>query len=229
MSEKILGVLGGMGPAASAEFLKILAEKYPARKDQDHPVIYMISDPKIPDRGSAIAGEGENPEPYIRKDMEKLIGWGADILAVPCNTAHYFIDRFRDEIKVPVAHIIEATVDASIKSSPEGAWMISTIGTARSGLYQKVAADRNYRLVVPPMEVQNKIQETIICVKSGNMEMAARSIEDAVKKLWSIEDLPIITACTELPLAYNASDLPKDKNISSLDALADACIDLLTE
>lgn len=98
--------------------------------------------------------------------------------------------------------------------------MISTIGTARSGLYQKVAADRNYRLVVPPMEVQNKIQETIICVKSGNMEMAARSIEDAVKKLWSIEDLP---------LAYNASDLPKDKNISSLDALADACIDLLTE
>lgn len=79
------------------------------------------------------------------------------------------------------------------------------------------------------MEVQNKIQETIICVKSGNMEMAARSIEDAVKKLWSIEDLPIITACTELPLAYNASDLPKDKNISSLDALADACIDLLTE
>ena len=61
MSEKILGVLGGMGPAASAEFLKILAEKYPARKDQDHPVIYMISDPKIPDRGSAIAGEGEDP------------------------------------------------------------------------------------------------------------------------------------------------------------------------
>ena len=181
MSEKILGVLGGMGPAASAEFLKILAEKYPASKDQDHPVIYMISDPKIPDRGSAIAGEGEDPEPYIRKDMEKLIGCGADILAVPGNTAHYFIDRFRDEIKVPVAHIIEATVDASIKSSPEGAWMISTIGTARSGLYQKVAADRNYRLVVPPEEVQNKIHESIICVKSGNMEMAARFIEDAAQ------------------------------------------------
>ena len=75
MSEKILGVLGGMGPAASAEFLKILAEKYPAEKDQDHPVVYMISDPKIPDRGSAIEGNGEDPSPYLINDLEKLIGW----------------------------------------------------------------------------------------------------------------------------------------------------------
>ena len=73
MSEKILGVLGGMGPAASAEFLKILAEKYPAEKDQDHPVVYMISDPKIPDRGSAIEGNGEDPSPYLINDLEKLI------------------------------------------------------------------------------------------------------------------------------------------------------------
>lgn len=229
MSQKILGVLGGMGPAASAEFLKILAEKYPAEKDQDHPVVYMISDPKMPDRGSAIEGRGEDPEPYIRQNMEKLVGWGADILAVPCNTAHYFIDRFRKELTVPLVHIIEATVDASMRSSSEGAWMISTIGTARSCLYQKAAAERNYRLAIPPEDIQREIQEIIICVKSGNLEKAARSIEDVVKKLWSIEDLPIITACTELPLAYDASDLPKEKNISSLDALAEACIRALSE
>lgn len=229
MSQKILGVLGGMGPAASAEFLKILAEKYPAEKDQDHPVVYMISDPKMPDRGSAIGGLGEDPEPYIRQNMEKLVGWGADILAVPCNTAHYFIDRFRNEIKVPIIHIIEATVDASIKKSNKGAWMISTISTAKACLYQKIAEERNYRLVIPPEYIQKEIQEIIICVKSGNMEKAARSIESVVKKLWSIEDLPIITACTELPLAYDASDLPKEKNISSLDALAEACIRVLSE
>ena len=107
--------------------------------------------------------------------------------------------------------------------------MISTIGTARSGLYQKAAAERNYRIAVPPEDIQKNIQEIIICVKSGNMEKAARSIEDVVKKLWFIEDLPIITACTELPLAYDASDLPKDKNISSLDALAEACIKILAD
>ena len=229
MSEKILGVLGGMGPAASAEFLKILAEKYPAEKDQDHPVVYLISDPKIPDRGSSIEGKGEDPSPYIINDLEKLIGWGAGLLAVPCNTAHYFIDRFRDRIGVPIVHIIEATVEASMERSSKGAWMISTMGTARSGLYQKVAADRGYRLVIPPEDVQREIQETIVLVKSGKMESAAWAIERAVKKLWEIEDLPIVTACTELPLAYDASDLPTEKNISSLDALAEACIRALTE
>lgn len=229
MSEKILGVLGGMGPAASAEFLKILTEKYPAEKDQDHPVVYLISDPKIPDRGSSIEGKGEDPSPYIINDLEKLIGWGAGLLAVPCNTAHYFIDRFRDRIGVPIVHIIEATVEASMERSSKGAWMISTMGTARSGLYQKVAADRGYRLVIPPEDVQREIQETIVLVKSGKMESAAWAIERAVKKLWEIEDLPIVTACTELPLAYDASDLPTEKNISSLDALAEACIRALTE
>lgn len=229
MSEKILGVLGGMGPAASAEFLKILAEKYPAEKDQDHPVVYMISDPKIPDRGSAIEGNGEDPSPYLINDLEKLIGWGAELLAVPCNTAHYFIDRFRDRIGVPIVHIIEATVEASMKKSPKGAWMISTMGTARSGLYQKAAADRGYRLMIPPEDVRKEIQKAIVFVKSGKMEDAARAIERVAAKLWEIEDLPIVTACTELPLAYYASDLPKDKNISSLDALADACIKALTE
>ena len=218
-----------MGPAASAEFLKILAEKYPAEKDQDHPVVYMISDPKIPDRGSAIEGNGEDPSPYLINDLEKLIGWGAELLAVPCNTAHYFIDRFRDRIGVPIVHIIEATVEASMKKSPKGAWMISTMGTARSGLYQKAAADRGYRLMIPPEDVRKEIQKAIVFVKSGKMEDAARAIERVAAKLWEIEDLPIVTACTELPLAYDASDLPKDKNISSLDALADACIKALTE
>ena len=226
---RLLGVLGGMGPAASAEFLKILAEKYPAEKDQDHPVVYMISDPKIPDRGSAIEGNGEDPSPYLINDLEKLIGWGAELLAVPCNTAHYFIDRFRDRIGVPIVHIIEATVEASMKKSPKGAWMISTMGTARSGLYQKAAADRGYRLMIPPEDVRKEIQKAIVFVKSGKMEDAARAIERVAAKLWEIEDLPIVTACTELPLAYDASDLPKDKNISSLDALADACIKALTE
>ena len=229
MSEKILGVLGGMGPAASAEFLKILAEKYPAEKDQDHPVVYMISDPKIPDRGSAIEGNGEDPSPYLINDLEKLIGWGAELLAVPCNTAHYFIDRFRDRIGVPIVHIIEATVEASMKKSPKGAWMISTMGTARSGLYQKAAADRGYRLMIPPEDVRKEIQKAIVFVKSGKMEDAARAIERVAAKLWEIEDLPIVTACTELPLAYDASDLPTEKNISSLDALAEACIRALTE
>ena len=78
--------------------------------------IYDIG-PKIPDRGASRATG--DPSPYLINDLEKLIGWGAELLAVPCNTAHYFIDRFRDRIGVPIVHIIEATVEASMKKSKE--------------------------------------------------------------------------------------------------------------
>ncbi|MCE5202358.1 MAG: amino acid racemase [Synergistaceae bacterium] len=224
MNEKILGVLGGMGPAASAEFMKILAEKVPAGMDQDHPVVYMLSDPKIPDRSRAIVGDGKSPESQIRGDLEKLIEWGAEVLAVPCNTAHYFIDRFRSELSVPLVHIVEATLEEAVKNAPDGAWMVSSLGTVRAGIYQTAAEKMGYRLFIPPEDIQRQMQEVITFVKSGDIKNAAQKMEASVDALWRIKEISIITACTELPLAYDASSLPLERNISSLNALADACI-----
>ena len=136
---KKLGVLGGLGPAASAEFLRQLAMRCPANCDQDHPVVYMIADCDIPDRGTAIFGKGESPLPMLKNDIFRLVDMGADVIAVPCNTAHFFIDQFKDELPVPLVHIIEETVLAAQKKSPEGAWMLSTTGTRKTGLYQKCA------------------------------------------------------------------------------------------
>lgn len=227
MSAKVLGVLGGMGPAASAEFMRILAARFPAHKDQDHPVVYLLSDPKIPDRSTAVTSGGEDPSPYIKADLDKLVSWGADILAVPCNSAHCFIDKFRSELRAPLVHIAEATLDAAVKAAPKGAWMVATLGTTRTGLYQALAKKRGYRLVAPPDNIQQQIQEIIIHVKAGDMPAAAAEMEDAVRALWRLEDMPVVTACTELPLAYDASDLSPQKNISSLNALADACIEMV--
>ncbi|HPK30544.1 MAG TPA: amino acid racemase, partial [Bacteroidales bacterium] len=105
-----LGVLGGMGPAATAEFLRLLAEKAPADVDQEHPRMIVYSHTITPDRTTFILGKGPDPHNYIREGLDTLIGWGADLLAVTCNTAHYFIDKFRDELPVPVIHIIEETI-----------------------------------------------------------------------------------------------------------------------
>lgn len=112
---KKLGVLGGMGPAAAAEFLRQIAAKSPASIDQEHPVVYMIGDCDIPDRGSAIFGQGPSPLPKLKADLLQLCTMGADVLAVPCNTAHYFIDQFSNELPVPLVHIIESTVLATKK------------------------------------------------------------------------------------------------------------------
>ena len=221
---KVLGVLGGMGPAASAEFMKILADRFPAQVDQDHPKVYLLSDPKIPDRSTAVTSGGESPELQLKKDLEQLVEWGAEVLAVPCNSAHCFINNFRSEIKVPYVHIVEATVKSAKEKAPDGAWMVATLGTIKAGLYQTEAKRQNFRLVVPPQEICEEIQGIIAYVKAGDMKTAGSKMKTAVEKLWKIEKMPVATACTELPLSYNASGLPQEMNISSLDALADACI-----
>ncbi|MDT8285138.1 MAG: amino acid racemase [Thermovirgaceae bacterium] len=118
---KVLGILGGMGPAATAEFLRLLADLAVADRDQDHPQIILFSNPRIPDRTAAIIGGGEDPAPDILEGLKRLESWGAQLLAVPCNTAHVFIDRFRGDLYVPLVHIIEETVSRARNASPEGA------------------------------------------------------------------------------------------------------------
>mgnify|MGYP000843540179 FL=1 len=225
--DKILGVLGGMGPAAAAEFLRLLAERAPVSRDQEHAVTYLLSDPQVPDRSSAILGTGEDPTERLKKNLLTLAGWGADFLAVPCNTAHFFIDRFRDELPVPLVHIIDETVGAAGRMSPEGAWLLATRGTMDSGLYQRYGEKRNYPFFIPSLEVQQKVQESIELVKSNRKAEGGELLKGVVLKLWEERDLPICAACTELPLAYDASGLPQEKTVSSLGALCGACLRIL--
>ena len=136
-TDKTLGVLGGMGPAATAEFLRILAEKAPAECDQEHPRMIVYSNTITPDRTTFLLGKGPDPTNYIKDGLNTLIGWGAERLCVICNTAHYFIDGFKDEISKPIIHIIEETIRASATISPQGSWLTATLGTMNTGLYQR--------------------------------------------------------------------------------------------
>ena len=102
-------------------------------------MVYMIGDCEIPDRSTAIFGKGESPAPVLEARLRQLCDMGAEVLAVPCNTAHYFIDDFKAALPQPLVHIIEETVLAAQRLNPEGAWMLSTHGTRASGLYQKYA------------------------------------------------------------------------------------------
>ena len=227
MTVKTLGVLGGMGPAAGAEFLRLLARDAPSKRDQDHPRVIMFSDPSIPDRTQAILGHGEDPTPQLRRGLERLVEWGAEVLAVPCNTAHLFIDRFLDELPIPFIHIVEATVKSAAAKSPDGAWLLSTSGTRRSGLYEQYARRAGYRFLNPPDEAQELIQQCVLRVKAGETAEAGAALREVIEDLWSKDDRLITTACTELPLAYAASGLPACKEISSLQALSGACLEFL--
>lgn len=221
---KKLGVLGGLGPAAAAEFLRQLAAKCPASIDQEHPVVFMIGDCEIPDRGTAICGQGPSPLPKLKADLLQLCAMGADVLAVPCNTAHYFIDQFAEEIPVPLVHIIEATVLATKKIAPNGAWMLSTKGTRACGLYQKYADLHGLKLFIPNEEQSDLSQVVINHVKANELAEAGAVMRKLVEELWQEHDVPVMTACTELPLGYDASGLPQERSVSSIGALVDATV-----
>lgn len=226
---KKLGVIGGMGPAASAEFLHILTKKSPAEIDQEHAVVYMIADTELPDRSSAILGKGADPSAQLRSDFDKLAALGADIFAVPCNTAHYFIDRFEKPLSKPLVHIVEETVLAAKRLNPDGAWMLSTVGTMQSGLYQSYADKLGFKIYIPNEKQREQIQQSIVEVKANNFAQAGEIVRRVVLELWHEKDLPVMTACTEIPLGYDASGLPKEKSVSSLEALAEACLAKLYE
>lgn len=222
---KVLGVLGGMGPAATAEFLRLLAEMAGVARDQDHPKVLLFSNPQIPDRTAAITGGGEDPTPLILEGLRKLESWGAQLLAVPCNTAHVFIDRFREKLRVPLVHIVEETLSRARVQSPSGAWLTATSGTAASGIYSREAKRQDFELLLPNEDVQKELQEIVTLVKANRLDESGRAMADTVRRLRRERDLPVVAACTELPLAYQASGLEPSGMISSLGSLAEACLE----
>lgn len=212
-----------MGPAASAQFMQELAVAVPACRDQDHPRVILLSDPSVPDRTQAILDGSDAPLAPIRTGLLTLASWGADLLAVPCNTAHVFIDAIAGELPVPLVHIVDATLAQAARRSPDGAWLTATTGTVRSGLYQRKAEALGYRLLVPDPAIQEQIHQTVVLVKENDLATAADQFTRVVSLLRARHDLAIVTACTELPITYAATELPADRHVSSLRALADAC------
>ncbi len=200
---KTLGVLGGLGPAASADFMRLLVVKAPATVDQEHPRVILLSQPQTPNRNDFIFGVGEDPEPALWSGLQLLSSWGADILCVTCNTAHYYIDHFRSRLDKPLVHIIDETVGAARERSPEGAWLTATLGTIKAGIFQDNAARSGYAFVVPDEETRNEVQEVINTVKAGRYKEAGALMRAVCLKLWSVRDIPVVAACTEIPIALS--------------------------
>ena len=209
-----------MGPAAGAEFLRLLTVLSPATRDQDHVPVILLSDPQVPDRTEALLRHGEDPTPRLRENLLKLVSWGADLLAVPCNTAHVFIDRFAEELPVRLVHIVEETLAEAAAKNPAGGWLVATEGTLGSRIYQNRALARGFNLLLPPPAEQAAVNEIIRLVKANRLGEAGKSFRSLAEALWGKSEVPILTACTETPLAYQAAGLPGEMTVSSLEALA---------
>jgi aspartate racemase len=227
-SEGYLGVLGGMGPLAGAQFALRVAALTPAPNDQAHIPVILRNDPRIPDRSTAHMAGGPSPLPAMQAGIRFLEAAGSQVIAIPCNTAHLWYDELAAAASVPVLHIVQSVIDDLVRQGvPSGRiGLMGTTATLALGLYQRHLEAAGYECIVPTdEEVEAECMGAIRAVKAGRMEA---SIEPAVRCVNILRDRgadAVVLGCTELPLAIpHALRAGLGPLSDSIDALALAAI-----
>lgn len=209
MVEKVVGVLGGMGPEATADFFAKVIALTPARRDQDHLRIIIDNNPKIPDRTDAILTKKKSLLPVLVETARNLEKAGVDFIAIPCNTVHYFYEDLVKEISVPVLHMIKE-VNYAVRASLPGCkrvGLIATTGTVASNLYQEEFRKVGVEVIVPDPASQTEVMDAILRIKAGQPKGRARKqLIGAANRLIELEAQALILGCTDVPLAIKAKD-----------------------
>jgi aspartate racemase len=210
-----VGILGGMGPAATADFYAKLVRATPAERDQDHIPVIVEADPSVPDRTQAFLHGGPSPLPHLLRGAKALEQRGAQWIAMPCNTAHLWYDELAAQAAVPLLHIVDAVVDELLAKlgaavTPRVA-VLGTTATAEGALYpRRAAADartRQWSWILPSREEQARLEEGIAAVKAGHVARGSDLIVALVAALADKVDA-VVYACTEVPIAMGGSSVP---------------------
>lgn len=208
-SRFLLGVLGGMGPAATADFYARLIAASPATRDQEHIPVVIWADPTTPDRSAAIMGDGIDPTPWLRRGAELLASAGSTVIVMPCNTAHRFAAGAFDGLGVSLLDMIAETADALDRMPLETrcVGVLATDGTVRARLYQEELEARGLRCVVPDAAGQRLVMGGIRAVKAGDARTAAAGVMRAAEGLIARGAAALVAGCTEIPLALEGREL----------------------
>ena len=159
---QVLGILGGLGPAASCYLYQMLIDHTPARKDQDHIDLVLSSRASTPDRTAFITGQSdEDPFDIMEQDGRSLVRYGATVLAIPCNTSHYFADRLQGQLKIPLIHMIRETVAFIAAQGKRKVGILATDGTVRTGIYQTALTAAGLTPVTLPEDLQKTVMSII--------------------------------------------------------------------
>ncbi len=208
MSERIIGILGGMGPEATVELLRRLLAATPAECDQDHIHVLIDSNPKIPDRTAAILKGKEIPLPMMIEGAKTLERAGAHFLIIPCNTAHHWLADLQKAVSIPIIDMINETTSLIATHRPplRKIGLLATAGTLNTGLYQRALARKGISVLVPPLKEESQIMDAVHRIKAG--DHAVKNDVVAVAHHLTDEGAKgIILGCTELSLVVEEGDL----------------------
>jgi len=210
MPEKIIGILGGMGPEATIDLFYKIIKFTPVEKDQDHLRIIIDNNPKIPDRTAAILGKGKDPLPALQETAKNLEMAGADFIIIPCNTAHYFLSSIQKSVKIPILNMIEETAKETQKKNPsiKKVGLLASIGTHKTEIYHQHFKKFNIEVISPEEKDKEEVMKAIYAVKAGDLsEGIKRNIIKIAQKLIDKGAEVIIAGCTEIPLILKEGDV----------------------
>lgn len=220
----MIGILGGMGPAATVDLMAKLIRLAAAEREQDHLPLVVVSDPRVPDRVAPILeGKGESPLPHMLAGLRRLERAGASCIAIPCHTAHYWYDQLAAATALPVLSMVDAVLaELARRAVPEGPLgLLATAATLHARLYQPRLEAAGHRCLVPdPGTMAELVVPAIRLVKLGRAAEAAPLLCRAVEALRAQGAGPTVLACTELPLAWAAAAEPPADCLDATEALA---------
>lgn len=229
-TDRVVGVLGGLGPEATLDFMAKLLDRTTAltgaSTDQEHLHLLVDCNPKVPNRNRAVAGTGPSPAPDLAAMARRLDAAGADLLVMACNTAHHWEADIRAATGLPFLSILDATLEALRRQAPEArtVGVLATEGTRAARLYETSLERAGYRPVGFDDAAQARFMELLYRIKAGergaDIRAAMRSLAEGLAEQGADA---IVAGCTEVPLVLGPGDLSLPFIDSSL-ALADLTV-----
>jgi aspartate racemase len=220
----IIGVLGGMGPLATLDFLHKMLRATPAQSDQEHVPVVVSSIPQVPDRTAAFRGEGESPLAAMVASGRRLADAGAGLVVVPCNTAHLWFDELQPALGLPMLHLVDAALAECAALAVKGApvtriGLLATDATLASGLYtnRTPAGSRLQWLMPTAAEMLELVMPGVVAVKAGDLAEAGRLLHAAAAALVRRGAQALVLGCTEIPLVLR-TDAPTPPPVPVIDA-----------
>lgn len=227
--EAVVGILGGMGPEATVELMRRIVARTPAGGDNDHIRCIVDQNGKVPNRTKAIR-EGDAAPGEVLADMaRRLAAYGADMLCMPCNTAHYFLPQIREACSLPFVDMLECTARRIRRDFPQArqAAVLCTVGTRETGLYEERLAREGIEAVYPPAMEQELLMRVITAVKAGD---TGKGVRDDFQSVMDVMRSPqgggvpvMVAACTELSVICPPAGT-HPYVVDALDALVDELV-----
>lgn len=209
----VVGILGGMGPLATIDFMRKMLLATPAATDQEHVPVVVSSIPQVPDRNQAFRGDGESPLAALVASGRRLAGAGAQMIVMPCNTAHLWFDELQRALELPMLHLVDAALhDAVALAGPSARiGLLATDASLASGLYlnrRPPGAPAVQWLLPTAHEMLDWVMPGIAAIKAGDLSDGADRLLAAALALKQRGASALVLGCTEIPLVLDAANAP---------------------